>query len=285
MPQPTIMMCKPVHFEVTYKINPWMTPDEWAENSLALALESSDGWDRLVETLGSLGANLLFVDPQPGLPDLVFTANAAIVMDGKALVARFRHPERQGEEPFYLAFLEALKAQGLLTQVEMTPESVCLEGAGDCVWDTQRNLFWMGYGQRSDQAAARAVGDFFGLETIPLELIDPRYYHMDTALVPLSGGEIVYYPGAFSAAGQAVVAERAGRHNLIAAPEEDAARLSVNLVNLDRDIVLATATDRFQSMIEERGYRLHKLPISSFSKSGGSAFCLTLRLDRTSKTG
>jgi N-dimethylarginine dimethylaminohydrolase len=143
----------------------------------------------------------------------------------------------------------------------------------------------MGYGQRSDEAASRAVTNFFGLETVPLQLVDPRYYHMDTALVPLSGGEIVYYPGAFSAEGQAYIAERAGRDNLIAAPDEDAARLSVNLVNLGRDVVLATASDRFQAMIEERGYTLHKLPISTFSKSGGSAFCLTLRLDRMSKTG
>jgi N-dimethylarginine dimethylaminohydrolase len=285
MPQPLIMMCKPQHFEVTYKINPWMTPDEWAENSESLTLESNEGWDRLVEKLTELGAKLLFVDPQPGLPDLVFTANAAIVMDGKALVARFKHKERQGEEPVYYTYFESLKERGILQQVEMTPEGVCLEGAGDCVWDTKRNLFWMGYGQRSDEGASRAVAGFFGLEAIPMELVNPRYYHMDMALVPLSGGEIVYHPGAFSAEGQAYIADRAGRENLIAVPEEDAARLSVNLVNLGRDIVLATASDRYQAMVEERGYKMHRLPISSFSKSGGSAFCLTLRLDRTSKTG
>jgi N-dimethylarginine dimethylaminohydrolase len=281
--QPVIMMCRPRHFEVSYVINPWMQPDEWAENSVALALESSDGWEVLTRKLQELGARIDYLEPQPGLPDLVFTANAAVVMDGKALVARFRHPERQGEEPHNLAYFEAMVAQGRLSKAEMMPGGICLEGAGDCVWDEQRNLFWMGYGPRSDRSADGPVRDFFGLDVIPLELVNPRYYHMDTALVPLSGGEIMYFPGAFSAEGQAMIVERAGAGNVIAVPEEDASRLSVNAVNLGRDIVLAQASPRFEAMLVERGYALHKLPISSFSKSGGSAFCLTLRLDRTSK--
>jgi N-dimethylarginine dimethylaminohydrolase len=280
--QPVIMMCQPRHFDVSYSINPWMAPDEWAENSAALGLQSSDGWQKLTEKLQVLGARLVFQEPQPGLPDLVFTANAAVVMDRKAMVARYRHPERQGEEPHDLRFFRDLQAKGLLDVVEMTPEGIILEGAGDCVWDEVRRQFWVGYGQRSDRTATEAVRRFFGLEATGLELVDPRYYHMDTALVPLTGGEIMYYPGAFSAKGQAIIREQAGAENLIAVPQEDAECLGVNAVNLGRDIVLAKASDRFKAMLEERGYTLHQLPISSFSKSGGSAFCLTLRLDRVS---
>jgi N-dimethylarginine dimethylaminohydrolase len=276
-------MCKPQHFNVSYSINPWMKPDQWAENADALTLESSKGWDALVDKLEQLGARLSFVPPAPGWPDLVFTANAAVVMDRKALVARFRYPERQGETEHNLRAFETLRASGDLDAIEIVPEGMALEGAGDCVWDEVRKMFWMGYGPRSDQAAAKIVGDFFGLEVIPLELVNPRYYHMDTAMVPLSGGEVIYYPGAFSAAGQAIIRERYGAENLISVPTDDAQRLGVNAVNLGKHIVLARATDTYKAMLEERGYKLHQLPIDSYSMSGGSAFCLTLRLDRTSK--
>ena len=279
---PHILMCKPQHFQVSYVINPWMHPDQWAENSDALMHESLEGWNALVDTLRGLGARIELLPPEREWPDLVFTANAAIVMDRKALVARFRHPQRQGEEPYNLKAFETLKARGELDVVEMTPEGIVLEGAGDCVWDETRKLFWLGYGQRSDEAAVTAVREFFGIETVPLRLVNPRYYHMDTAMVPLSGGEVMYYPGAFNAEGQGVIAERVGRDNLIPVPTEDAERLGVNAVNLRRDIVLARASDRFKSLLGERGYTLHQLPIGSFSLSGGSAFCLTLRLDRVS---
>ena len=277
-----ILMCKPQHFQVSYVINPWMDPGQWAENSDALMHASGEGWNALVDTLRSLGARIEFIPPQPDLPDLVFTANAAVVMDRKALVARFRHPERQGEEPHNLRMFELLKTRGELDVVDMTPEGTILEGAGDCVWDETRRIFWVGYGQRSDQHAAAIVEQFFGLEAIGLQLVNSRYYHMDTAMVPLSGGEVMYYPGAFSAEGQGVLRERLGEHNLISVPREDAERLGVNAVNLGRNIVLALASNRFKSMLEERGYTLHQLPIGSFSLSGGSAFCLTLRLDRVS---
>jgi N-dimethylarginine dimethylaminohydrolase len=278
-----ILMCEPAHFEVSYTINPWMRPDEWAENRQALTVQSTGGWSRLVEALQGLGAHIDFVVPAPGLPDLVFTANAAVVMDGKALVARFKYAERQGEEPLYYAALQRLQQQGVLTDVQMMPEGIVLEGAGDCVYDEQRRLFWMGYGMRSDIKAVPVVKEHFGLEVIPLELVNPHYYHMDTALVPMQGGEVLYYPGAFSAEGRKIIEERVGKDMLIAAPEEDAARLAVNCVNLGRDIVLAVCSDTMRGLLEARGYTLHQLPITTFSKSGGSAFCLTLRLDRVSK--
>ena len=280
---PHILMCKPQHFKVSYAINPWMQPDQWLENADALTLESSDGWEKLVDKLKELGARIEFIPPQPDWPDLVFTANAAVVMDRRALVARFRHPERQGEEPHNLHAFETLQKRSDLDVVEMTPQGMILEGAGDCVWDETRKMFWIGYGQRSDQAAAKTVVDFFGLEAVALELVNPRYYHMDTAMVPLSGGEVMYYPGAFSAQGQAIIRERYGPENLISVPTDDAERLGVNAVNLGKNIVLARASDKFKAMLEERGYTLHQLPIGSYSMSGGSAFCLTLRLDRMSK--
>jgi N-dimethylarginine dimethylaminohydrolase len=157
-------MCPPEHFEVSYVINPWMTPDDWQEHRVDYTALSAAGWEELKATLEKLGAEIDLIAPAAGLPDLVFTANAAVVMDGKALVATFKNRERQGEEPLYFAYFKQLQSQGRLTKVEMTPPDVILEGAGDCVWDEKRNLFWMGYGQRSDPAAQKVLEDFFGLD-------------------------------------------------------------------------------------------------------------------------
>src|SRR5215831_11961880 len=159
------LMCRPEHFAVSYTINPWMNPKRWGRDAGAHAA---------------------------GLPDLVFTANAAVVLDRQALLARFRHPQRQREEAHFEAAFRSLQAHGHIDAVRKLPEGLVLEGAGDCVWDERRNLFWMGYGPRSDAAAARAVEDTFAREVVALELADPRFYHMDTALAPLPGGEVMY---------------------------------------------------------------------------------------------
>jgi N-dimethylarginine dimethylaminohydrolase len=277
------LMCAPDHFEVSYAINPWMLPDVWQQQSELLGARSSGGWRRLAETLRELGAELELVPPQAGLPDLVFTANAAVVLDGKALVASFRHPERQGETPVYNRAFEQLQTRGLLGEVHQMPAGVVLEGAGDCVWDAAHDCFWLGYGQRSDQAAAPVISDLFGCEVVPLRLIDPRFYHMDTCLCPLTGGEVLYYPNAFDSAGQATIRRIFGADNLIAVSQSDAAAFAVNAVNLGRDIVLAKVSQDLRVTLEQRGYRLHETPISDFNLSGGSAFCLTLKLDRRSR--
>ena len=281
-PRARILMCAPDHFEVSYTINPWMHPDAWKSQAGILGARSSSGWVRLTETLRRLGAEIELVPPAEGFPDLVFTANAAVVLDGKALVASFRYPQRQGETAIYRKAFDGLKARGILQEVHDMPAGLVLEGAGDCVWDTSRDRFWLGYGQRSDKEAAKVVRDLFGFDVVPLKLVDPRFYHMDTCLCPLTGGEVLYYPGAFDEEGKGLIREHFGADNLIVAPEEDACAFAVNAVNIGRDIVLATVTPKLRATLEERGYRLHETPISDFNMSGGSAFCLTLKLDRAS---
>ena len=202
------LMCPPDHYAVAYSINPWMDPATWSQNDRALAKAARQEWVALRRTLLALGATVELVPPVRGLPDLVFTANSAVVLDGKALTARFRHPERKGEEPRYEAALRALAARGLLTSVTTLPPHLVLEGAGDCVWDASRNLFWMGYGPRSDLAARAVVEDTFGVEVVALELADPRFYHMDTALSALPGRELMFVPSAFTTEGRAEIAAR-----------------------------------------------------------------------------
>ncbi len=212
------LMCRPEYFAVSYVINPWMDPQSWACQHQKLTSASRREWSALRHTLLGLGAAVELLPPVHGLPDLVFTANAAIVLDRKVLLAHFRHPERQREEPHFEAAFRSLHARGLVDIVRRLPEGLVQEGAGDCVWDSARNLFWMGYGSRSDHAARYAVEDTFAAEVIALELADPRFYHIDTALLKL----------------------------------------------------------------EQLGYRILERPLSSFRRSGGAAFCLTLRLDHRS---
>lgn len=275
-----ILMCRPDHFAVSYSINPWMEPARWSSEAATLEAQARNEWRALHRILKAIGAQVELVPSVPGLPDLVFTANSAVVMDGIALMARFRHPERQGEEPHYERAFRRLGAAGIIADVRSMPEDVRLEGAGDCVWDRTRRMFWMGYGPRSDRDARAVVEDCFGIETVALELADPRFYHMDTALCPLSGGEMLYVPFAFTAGGLGDILARIAPELRIAVGSEDAARLAANAVCLGRDIVLSDCSAPLRARLEERGYRVHRTPLGSFNRSGGSAFCLTLRLDQ-----
>jgi N-dimethylarginine dimethylaminohydrolase len=276
------LMCPPDHYAVAYSINPWMDPATWSQNDRALAKAARREWVALRRTLLELGATVDIVPPAPGLPDLVFTANSAVVLDGKALMARFRHPERKGEEPHYEAALRALQARGFLASVGTLPPGLVLEGAGDCVWDAARNLFWMGYGQRSDLAARAAVEDAFGAEVVALELADPRFYHIDTALSALPGGELMYVPAAFTAAGRAAIAARSTATQRIAIADHNAGRLAANTVCVGDTLVMPGCSEDLRQALAARGYRVIVVPLPAFLRSGGAAFCLTLRLDRRS---
>src|SRR5882672_8912092 len=236
-PNARFLMCRPEHFAVSYAINPWMDPQSWARDERAHGAAARE-WAGLHRKLIALGGVVEHVLPAPGLPDLVFTANAAVVLDRQVLLARFRHPERAQEQPHFEAAFRSLHARGLVDAVRKLPESVVLEGAGDCVWDATRELFWMGYGPRSDAAARRPVEDMFGHDVLALELADQRFYHMDTALSPLPGGEVMYLPDAFTATGQGEIRERVAPHQRIEIAIEDGCRLAANAVCLDHTLVV-----------------------------------------------
>jgi N-dimethylarginine dimethylaminohydrolase len=276
------LMCAPDHFGVAYKINPWMDPNSWGRSDRALAAASRAEWAAFHHTLVELGAEISLVPPAPGVPDLVFTANAAVVLDGVALLARFRHPQRQREEAHFEAAFRSLQRRGLVDAVRMLPADLVLEGAGDCVWDETRNLFWIGFGPRSDAASQVVIEDVFGVPAIALELIDPRFYHMDTALCPLPGGEVVFVPGAFTPRGQAVIRDRVAAAQRIEIGAEDACQLAANAVCIGNTLVVSRCSERLRADLGERGYRVVTSPLQSFLRSGGAAFCLTLRLDRRS---
>jgi len=281
-PAARILMCVPDHFGVVYRINPWMDPASWAREARAQAAAAKEQWAALHRTLRELDVAIELVPPAQGLPDLVFTANAAVVLDRKALLARFRYPERQGEEAHYAAALQALKRRGLIDTMRPLPAGIVLEGAGDCVWDETRKLFWLGHGPRSDLAARRAVENTFGVEAVALELADARFYHMDTALSALPRGEIVYLPEAFAPAGRAAIRERTTPHQRIEIAAADAVKLAANTVCVGDTLVMPACSAALRAELTGRGYRVITVPLDAFRASGGAAFCLTLRLDRRS---
>ena len=281
-PRPRFLMCRPRHFAVTYSINPWMDPAAWQESGAALHATAQGQWEGLLHALRRSGATVELVEPEDGLPDLVFTANSAVVLDGKALLARFRHPQRQGEEPVYAAAFDALRSRGLIDEVVTLPEGVTLEGAGDCLWDAHRQLFWMGCGFRSGVEAREVVAEQFGVPCVALALADPAFYHLDTCFSPLPCGAVMYYPAAFTAEGLAQIHARVAPTQRIAITAEDAAHFAANAVNFGRTILLSSCSEMLRGQLKKRGYTVVETPLTVFQRSGGSACCLTLRLDHQS---
>jgi ornithine aminotransferase len=276
-----LMMSSPEHFEVSYTINPWMDPSQWSVSAEQLTRDARRGWTDLKATYERLGARIEVQPAVRGLPDMVFTANAAVVLDRKVLLARFLCGERQGEEVHNRAFFEDLKARGEVDQIVEPPAGLAFEGAGDAIWDATRRLIWTGYGQRSSRDVFRTIEALYGVPAIALELIDPRFYHLDTCFCVLSGGDILWYPKAFSENAANAVREIVGEDKLIEAPDEDALNLGVNSVCIGRDVVLCHASPATRAQLTARGYRPHVVPLDSFNRSGGAAYCLTLRLDNS----
>jgi arginine dihydrolase len=280
--KPLLLLTDPAHFEVTYAINPWMRPHAWAQNPPGHVAAARHSFGSLASALTAAGARLEIMPGVAGLPDMVFPANAAIVLDRLALLARFHHAERRGEERHFRECFHALMDRGQLDCVAQFPPDCFQEGAGDCIWDAARGRFWAGYGQRSTRQAASEIPAFFGRETTPLELVSPRFYHLDVCFCPLSGGEIFYYPPAFSAASLAAIRDVVAPEDLIEATGEDAARFNVNAVNIGDRLVMANASPGLVARLAERGYRVIEVDLLPFIMSGGGAFCMTLRLDNRS---
>ena len=278
-PRPLFLMTDPSAFDVSYQINPWMKPQAWRPEHRAAATAASAS---LKAALSAAGAQVETVGAVRGLPDLVFPANAAVVLDGTVLLARFRHPERQGEEAVFRSAFMGLKARGLIREILDLPQGVLQEGAGDAIWDAGRQLFWVGFGPRSNRASVGVIARTFGRDTVGLELVSDRFYHLDTCFCPLSGGEVLYYPDAFTAEAQALIQERVPSNQRIEASAEEAAAFCVNAVNLDDRLIMARAPATLRVKLEAAGYRLTEVDLDPFILSGGAAYCMTLRLDRTS---
>lgn len=258
-------MCPPDHYGIEYEINPWMNTERQVDHTAAVAQ-----WNALRTKLQDLGAHVSLLQPTQGLPDLVFTANAALIYRGQAVVARFKHPQRQGEELFFRKWL-ASNGYTVLDPLQNTS----FEGSGDALFCD--DTLYAGYRMRSDAKALQEIGVLLGVRVIPLELVHPEYYHVDTCFCPLAIGEAIYYPDAFDEYGRTVLQELIPK--LVAVSPDEAARFACNAVVLGRQVITNTGCDQLHTELAKRGYRPHATPMDEFLKAGGSAKCLTLRLD------
>ena len=263
------LMCPPEYFTVAYVINPWMNGNlRRIDNALA-----KQQWRALYDILTDL-ATVRLVLPQPGSPDMVFTANAGLVKDRRFIVSRFRYPERQYEEPY---FADWFMDRGY--DVSLMPRDVPFEGAGDALFDRGKKCLWMAYGHRSISAASEIIAKKLDLDVVELKLVDQRFYHLDTCFCPLEGGYVMYYPPAFDEASREAIEKRIASRKRIAIAEEDALAFACNAVNIEETIVVNRATPAFVKTLSRNGFDVVQTPLSEFMKAGGSAKCLTLRLD------
>ena len=262
---PTILMCAPEHYGIEYEINPWMNQERQADHELAVRQ-----WQGLYEILVSLHVAIEQLTPVAGLPDLVFTANAALIYRQKAIISRFRHPQRQGEEEHDQRWLGEYGFH-----VQCLPEDLYFEGAGDALFCGGTLL--AGYRTRSHARAHQAVGRALGCRVLPMELIDSYYYHLDTCFCPLDLETAIFYPGAFDAYGRQAL--ESAVPNLIAVDREEARAFACNAVVVGQHVVTNTGCPALHRSLREAGYRAIETPLSEFVKAGGSAKCLTLRLD------
>lgn len=276
--RPTYLMCPPEWYDVNYVINPWMAGN-LHRPSRDKAFEQ---WKELHQHLQQI-ADVRLIHGQPGSPDMVFVAHTAVVQHGVAALSSFAHPQRQTEEqPLRRWFQNA----GFL--VWETPRETCFEGEGDALFNETGNHLWAAHGVRTCRQSHRHVGDAWHTPVTSLHLVDPRFYHLDTCFAPLSGGDLLYFPGAFDAPSLAKIEAAYTPEKRIVATEAEATHFVCNLINVGRNIIMGASGTSVAARLTERGYTVAELNLSEFLCGGGSAKSLALRLSDslvTSATG
>lgn len=262
------LMCPPHHYEVDYVINPWM------EGNIHRSSQETakEQWQGLYQIIAER-ANVDLVKPQPGWPDMVFTANAGLILGDQVVLSRFLHKERQGEEPFFQQWFEA---QG--HTVYTLPSDLPFEGAGDALLDREGRWLWAGYGFRTELDAHGYVAKWLNIEVLSLHLMDERFYHLDTCFCPLTDGYLLYYPPAFDAYSNRLIEMRVPVAKRIAIDEADAINFACNAVNIDRTVIMNRASDELKGRLAAAGFEVVETPLTEFLKAGGAAKCLTLRV-------
>ncbi|WP_420063550.1 dimethylargininase [Micromonospora chokoriensis] len=262
----TYLMCSPDYFAVEYAINPWMDVTTPVDRNLAVKQ-----WDRLRETLVGLGHEVHLLTPEQGLPDMVYAANGGFVVDGSVYGARFKHEQRAAEAAAHQAFYEA---QGW----RFIAPSETNEGEGDFAYvpEAHGGLILAGHGFRTEIPAHAQAQEALGRPVVSLRLIDPRFYHLDVALAAIDDANIVYFPGAFSAASQRVLTQLFP--DAVIADDEDAMAFGLNLVSDGANVVLNSEATRLAGKLKAAGYTPVPVELAELKKGGGSVKCCIAEL-------
>jgi lysine-ketoglutarate reductase/saccharopine dehydrogenase-like protein (TIGR00300 family) len=262
------LLCAPDHYDVDYVINPWMEGNIH-KSSRDRAVEQ---WQKLYHLIKE-HAIVDLVPPAKGWPDMVFTANAGLVLENTVVLSRFFHKERQGEEPY---FKEWFENNGFT--VHELPKDLPFEGAGDALLDREGRYLWAGYGFRSELDSHPFIARWLDIEVLSLRLVDERFYHLDTCFCPLTGGYLLYYPPAFDSYSNRLIEMRVPVEKRIVVQEPDAVTFSCNAVNIGHKIIMNKASDQLKSDLQGAGFQVLETPLTEFLKAGGAAKCLTLRV-------
>lgn len=261
-------MCPPDYFTVDYVINPWMAGHD---DSLNLDRAKAQ-WETLRDGLGQY-ADIEIVEPQPELPDMVFTANAGAVYGDKAIASHFMPMERRPEEQYFKAWF---RDNGF--ELLDLDEKIGFEGAGDCLRDRRGPWLWTGYGFRTEIEAHAEIARFFDLEVVSIRLTDERFYHIDTCFCPLTDGFLMYHPPAFDYESRIAIESRVPPHKRIIVDTLDAGNFACNAVNIGDQVFLHRASGPLKARLMLAGFEVNEVELSEFLKAGGSAKCLTLKL-------
>jgi N-dimethylarginine dimethylaminohydrolase/methylmalonyl-CoA mutase cobalamin-binding subunit len=256
------LMCSPTYFDVVYSINPWMDPGKPVDARLALLQ-----WQRIHDVFVDLGHTVELIPPVPGLPDMVFAANGATVVDGRALVARFRYDQRDAESAPYLDWFAARGYPA--KQAEWTNE-----GEGDFL--TVGGMVLAGTGFRSDIRSHAEGEEYLGRPVIGLTLVNDDYYHLDTALAVLDDHTVMYYPAALAPQSQEIL--RTLFPDAIIATDGDALAFGLNAVSDGRNVVLPAGAVGLNAQLRERGFFPIEVDVSELLRAGGGVKCCTLKL-------
>ncbi len=259
-----ILMCAPTYFDIEYEINPWMHKDNQVETTLA-----QSQWESLHTIYqDNFEWDVQLIEPIQGLPDMVFTANGALVIDKKVALPTFRAPDRQGETAYFKKWFES---QGY---TEFLEPKYDFEGEGDAlVWN---DIIFAGYPWRSDLPSHKEIADFFGKKVISLQTTDARFYHLDTCLTIVSNDTVSIWPPAFTEDSVKKLHEIVP--NVIEATEDDAKAYGLNAMSDGKKIVLSDKATGLINKYQEMGLEVIGTPIGEYQKSGGGVKCLTLEL-------
>ena len=255
-------MTAPTFFAVEYAINPWMDTSVPVDTHIAL-----NQWETLRLTYKELGHTVELIEPVAGLPDMVYAANGGLLVNGKAVAARFAYPQRAGESA---AYAEWMVRHGF----EPAETRHANEGQGDLL--VVGSIMLAGYGFRTERRAHDEIAAIVGMPVVSLELVDPRFYHLDTALAVLDNTTIAYYPPAFSAAARALLLDLFP--DAIEVADSDADVLGLNAVSDGLNVVLPAAATGFAEQLRDAGFKPIGVDLSELLKGGGSVKCCTLEV-------
>jgi lysine-ketoglutarate reductase/saccharopine dehydrogenase-like protein (TIGR00300 family) len=265
-----ILVCPPKFFDVDYVINPWME-GQLGRVDRPLAERQ---WHALVDGFAR-HASILEVDAREGSPDMCFTANAGLAAGNRVIPARFRMPERAGEEEPFASWFTTARFD-LVTLPGQDP----FEGEGDALFQPGEALLWAGYGVRSALETHVALGQTFGVDIVSLRLVDPRFYHLDTCFAPLPDGRLLYYPPAFDERSQRAIERRVAPEKRIAVDDADAIGFACNVLRLGDRLFLNHASRELRETLAHWGFETIVQPVSEFLKAGGGVKCLSMILEQ-----